>query len=331
MWDRARIVIQSLNGGERAILMEGGSDARYVPTGHIVYAAAGVLFARPFDLRELRMTGGPVPIVEGVRRGGGTGTGSLVGIGGASTHFSVSDTGTLVYVPGPLSASTVQRLAIGDRDGVIEPLKLQPGLYQFPRSSPEGKRIVFGTDDRTDAIIWVYKLWAVQSPMRQLTFEGRNRYPIWSGDGQWIAYQSDRRGIWRYFASARAELRERGTPTKPVRRIDRPETLSRLTSSQFNITSGSKYRWQPCRPPTRRCRSFRESTRPSGRTRVFTGRQVDRVCNAPSRSAVCHALRRVISADGRKTHRHRGRAISQRGRLTDGSSLHRSEFKTTPV
>ena len=194
VWDRARIVIQSLNGGERAILMEGGSDARYVPTGHIVYAAAGVLFARPFDLRELRMTGGPVPIVEGVRRGGGTGTGSLVGIGGASTHFSVSDTGTLVYVPGPLSASTVQRLAIGDRDGVIEPLKLQPGLYQFPRSSPDGKRIVFGTDDGTDAIIWVYKLSPVQSPMRQLTFQGRNRYPIWSGDGQWIAYQSDREG-----------------------------------------------------------------------------------------------------------------------------------------
>src|SRR5204863_1264287 len=37
-WDKAQIAVQSLKTGERKVLFEGGSDARYVPTGHIVYA-----------------------------------------------------------------------------------------------------------------------------------------------------------------------------------------------------------------------------------------------------------------------------------------------------
>ena len=71
--------------------MRGGRDARYVETGHLVYARSGTLLAVPFDLDRLEVTGGPVPLVEGVRDAGGT-TGA--------THFSLSGDGTLVYVPG---------------------------------------------------------------------------------------------------------------------------------------------------------------------------------------------------------------------------------------
>lgn len=60
--------MQSLDSGERKTLIEGGSDARYVPTGHIVYALSGTLLAVPFDVRRLQVTGGPTPVVEGVRR-----------------------------------------------------------------------------------------------------------------------------------------------------------------------------------------------------------------------------------------------------------------------
>ncbi|MBI3264101.1 MAG: protein kinase, partial [Acidobacteria bacterium] len=37
-WDKAHVVVQSLRSGERKTLIEGGSDARYLPTGHLVYA-----------------------------------------------------------------------------------------------------------------------------------------------------------------------------------------------------------------------------------------------------------------------------------------------------
>ena len=96
-WDNARIVVQSLKTSERKTLVSGGSDGRYVPTGHLVYALGGVLFAVTFDLRNLAVAGGPVPVVEGVRR-------STTGLSGIA-QFSVSSTGSLVFVPGPVARS----------------------------------------------------------------------------------------------------------------------------------------------------------------------------------------------------------------------------------
>src|SRR5206468_12007105 len=58
-WDKARVVVQSIRTGERKTLVDGGSDARYLPTGHIVYALAGTVLAIPFDSRRLEVSGGP--------------------------------------------------------------------------------------------------------------------------------------------------------------------------------------------------------------------------------------------------------------------------------
>ena len=67
-WDRAKIVVQSLETGERKTLIEAGTDARYVPTGHLVYMVGGVLYAVAFDASARALKGGPVPVVKGVRR-----------------------------------------------------------------------------------------------------------------------------------------------------------------------------------------------------------------------------------------------------------------------
>ena len=54
-WDTANIVVQSLSSGKRTVVIAGGTDARYVPTGHLVYGRSdtrfgnGTLFAVPFD------------------------------------------------------------------------------------------------------------------------------------------------------------------------------------------------------------------------------------------------------------------------------------------
>ena len=49
-WDQAHIVVQSLETGERLVLIEGGRDARYVSTGHLVYGVNGglVRLIKPF-------------------------------------------------------------------------------------------------------------------------------------------------------------------------------------------------------------------------------------------------------------------------------------------
>ena len=198
-WDKAQIVVQSLKSSERKTLVSGGSDARYVPTGHIVYALGGVLFAVPFDLRRLAVTGGPVPIVEGVKRSSGI---------SGTAHFCVSSTGALVYVPGPASTGSLD-LALVDRNGAVQPLKLPPGAYEYPRLSPDGKRIAFGTDDGKDAIVWIYDV-AGASSARRLTLGGRNRVPVWSADGERVAFQSTADGDLGLSGSARTARRRQG-------------------------------------------------------------------------------------------------------------------------
>ena len=114
-WDEAQIVVQSLESGERKFLWEGGSDARYVPTGHLVYALEDVLFALPFDLASLEVSGVPVPMVEGIQRARAPITNT------ASANYGFSDHGTLIYVPGA-AVGRPSILALTDRNGVVEPL-----------------------------------------------------------------------------------------------------------------------------------------------------------------------------------------------------------------
>jgi serine/threonine-protein kinase len=169
-WDKAQIVVQSLKSSGRKTLVSGGSDGRYLSTGHLVYALGGVLFAVPFDLSRLAVTGGPVPVVEGVKRSSGaTGT----------AHFSVSSTGSLVFVPGPVSTSSaLSDLALVDRNGAVQRLKLPPGPYEYLRLSPDGKRIAVGTDDGKDAIVWIYDVSGASSARRLTLGSPRHRFAV---------------------------------------------------------------------------------------------------------------------------------------------------------
>ena len=179
-WDNAQIVAQSLRSGDRTVLIKGGSDARYLETGHIVYAVRGVLFGVLFDAQSLAVTGGAFPLVEGVGRAPTATTGVA--------QFAVSPTGTLIYLPGPVSSLTAQ-IAIGrfDRNGSAAPLKVPTGLYLSPRVSPDGTRLAFGSDDGKEAAIWVHDL-AGTSATRRLTFGGGNRFPVWSPKGDTLLF-----------------------------------------------------------------------------------------------------------------------------------------------
>jgi serine/threonine-protein kinase len=183
-----QIVVQSLKSGRRKTIVSNGASPRYLTTGHILYAREGVLFARRFDLQRLEAIGDEIPVVEGVRRAQFAGGSST-----PATYFDVSGTGSLAYVPGPVTTAVRYDLALLDPRTGLQPLKLPPNAYEFPRVSPDGKWIAVGTNDGTAANIWVYER-SGASAIRQLTFTGRNRYPVWSPDGQFITFQSDREG-----------------------------------------------------------------------------------------------------------------------------------------
>ena len=65
-YEDADIVVYSMASGQRKTVQRGGFYARYLPSGHVVYMHEGTLFAVPFDLKRLEVTGQPAPILEGV-------------------------------------------------------------------------------------------------------------------------------------------------------------------------------------------------------------------------------------------------------------------------
>jgi eukaryotic-like serine/threonine-protein kinase len=183
-WDKARIVVETLATHQRKTLVN-GSDGRYVPSGHLLYALGGIVFAVGFDPARQTIQGGPVPVIEGVRR-------AITTTGTA--QFATSDTGALMYLSGPIG-TTRDEWAIGlaDRTGAVTRISIPPGPYAHVRASRDGARVTIGSDDAKEANVWVYDLQS-RSAIRRLTFGGKNRFPIWSPDGSRVAFQSDREG-----------------------------------------------------------------------------------------------------------------------------------------
>ena len=180
-WDEADIVIESLSSGERRVLLTGGSDARYVATGHLVYALEDALFALPFDVDTLELSGGPVSILQGVRRSGSN-TGAA--------YYSSSDSGTLVYVPLGEGLSAELTAVWVDRDGYAEPIATIPtGGYGRPRISSDGERLLIRADDN----LWIYDI--ASGRRDAVTIDGSTGdYTAWSPDGSQVAYTSSRSG-----------------------------------------------------------------------------------------------------------------------------------------
>jgi serine/threonine-protein kinase len=213
------IVAQSLKSGSRQTLVRGGSNARVVQTGHLLYVTGGILLAVPFDQAALRVTGDPLPVVQGVARGATP-----------SAQYSVSDSGSLLYLPGPVSTSSrLTRMAIVDKKGTVSPLNPSAGAYAWPRVDPDGRRIAYGVEEAQGFNIWIYDLDG-RSAARRLTFAGNNnRFPVWSADGRQIVFQSDRDGdlaLFRQPADVSGASAERLTRPEPGT-AHVPESLSR--------------------------------------------------------------------------------------------------------
>ena len=96
-WDDTLIVAQSLATGNRKVLIEGGADARFVATGHLVYLRRGTLMAVPFDVSRLQVTGAAVGLVADVMQAANS---QPVQIDTGAGQFAVSETGSLAYVSG---------------------------------------------------------------------------------------------------------------------------------------------------------------------------------------------------------------------------------------
>jgi eukaryotic-like serine/threonine-protein kinase len=182
-WDQAQIVVQSVATRKRTVLIEGGREGTYLPTGHLVYARGEQLLAVPFDLGARRVTGGPVPLVQDLA--------SVSNFGAA--QFSVAGNGSLVYLPIGANPQAARRTLVWvDRQGRETPLAVSPRGYVYPRVSPDGTRVALDVRDPA-ADIWIWDLG--RETLTRLTFDpGADRSPAWFPDGRRIAFSSQRDG-----------------------------------------------------------------------------------------------------------------------------------------
>jgi eukaryotic-like serine/threonine-protein kinase len=176
--DASNIVAQRLPDGPSKVVLRGAHYARYLRTGHLLYAQGATLFAVPFDVNRLEVTGQPVAVVQGVMG---------FKMSGASS-FDVSDTGTLAYVAGQAIGTEVPLLWMG-RDGITTPMRASPLDWRAPRFSPDGTRLAFHLDDGRQLDIYTYE-WA-RDVITRLTFDPAvHSNPVWSPDSRTIVFSS---------------------------------------------------------------------------------------------------------------------------------------------
>jgi len=181
--DGTHIAVLSLQTGQWRTIEKGMGGARYLSSGHLLFARSEGLAAVPFDIVKLETEGAPVVVLEDVYMIPG-----LLGFGMAA--FSVADTGLLVYLQGGAAAGE-NRLVWVDRDGRTRPLTSEAGSYEWPRLSRDGK-LVAVTDRTAGGQIDIWIIDIERHVRSRLTFDGSNILPTWTPDGKQIVFGSAR-------------------------------------------------------------------------------------------------------------------------------------------
>jgi WD40 repeat protein len=185
--ENARIAVFDLQHRTQKVVLDRGTDAHYVSSGHLVYAQGGTARAVAFDLDRLEVKGTPIQVLPQVvttRFGAGA--------------FDVAGDGTLVYRPRDLPPPA-RTLVWVDRQGREEATPIPPRPYQHVRLSPDGKRIAV----EIQGDIWIWD--PLRNAITRLTFDpAPDQFPVWTPDGRRILFGSDRttNGLANLFAQS---------------------------------------------------------------------------------------------------------------------------------
>jgi eukaryotic-like serine/threonine-protein kinase len=144
------------SGAEPRVLLRNAADARYLPTGHLLFIRQGTLFVVPFDARALEVRGDPVAVLKDVAQTTSAWDSDDLTLAG---QFSVSPQGTLAYVSGPLPAYPDRELVSVDRGGRITPIGAPvKGYRNHLDLSPDGTKIAVSVQSPAEVQVYIYDL-----------------------------------------------------------------------------------------------------------------------------------------------------------------------------
>jgi eukaryotic-like serine/threonine-protein kinase len=207
-FDMAKVAIFDLRSGVWSTLIPGASQAQYLPSGHIVYAAGGALWAVPFDLAALRLAGTARIVVP-----------QVVTLPTGAAEFDVSPDGTLAYVATGGASTRPRTLVWVDRQGRETPIPAPARPYASARLSPDGTRVAVEIEDQENDV-WVWHL-DRETLTRVTTDPGLDESPIWTSDGSRLVFTSETGGVMGSLFWQRADGSGRPEPLSDGKLIQR--------------------------------------------------------------------------------------------------------------
>jgi Tol biopolymer transport system component len=178
--------LTSLDGAAPREVLTSDSVARYVDPGYLLFVRKGTLFAQRFDAATGTLGGDAAPVVDQVLSDASVAFGA---------SFDSSRNGVLVYRAGFLREAS--QLTWVDRAGKALATVGQPGMIANPNLSVDGTRLAVERIDiqTRSSDIWLMDLARSNVFSRFTSDPGNEIRPVWSPDGNWIAFASDRTGI----------------------------------------------------------------------------------------------------------------------------------------
>jgi dipeptidyl aminopeptidase/acylaminoacyl peptidase len=176
------IYVSSLTSPKPAKLLDADSAASYAASGHLLFLQKGVLVAEAFDPNQLKISGAPIPVADGV----------IVNQGHAAV--STSAAGPVVYRKyQPPSAEAVPAHAAWLKRNGEEFAPVMGGIAGHWSLGSDDKSFV--TERTTNGNIDIWRVDVGRGVLSQVTMDpAADTFPTWSPDGEHVIFTSNRKG-----------------------------------------------------------------------------------------------------------------------------------------